>query len=84
MPDYGTPAYWDGFPRAQYILDAMKAAASQPSTIKQWYGYQNYMDPYLKDLDTHTTEITWGPSKKIKKLADPYNVLDFPMGLAHA
>ena len=82
LPDVGTSGYLDGVGRSKYILNAMKVAAGGSS--KQWYGYQNYMDPYIKDFGRAYYGDNLESLKEIKELADPYNILDFPMGLAHA
>ena len=62
-------------------MDTMKSV--EPG-VQQWPGYQNFMDPYLKDFGQAYYGSNLGRLKKVKELADPYNVLDFPFGLAHA
>ena len=81
FPASRTAAYWDGVSRVTSVADAMKSV--QPD-VQQWQAYQNYMDPYLKDFGRAYYGSNLELLKGVKKQADPYNVLDFPFGLAHA
>lgn len=81
FPTTRNSAYWDGVSRMNKLVDAIKAV--QPD-VQQWQAYQNYMDPYLKNFGQAYYGNNLDRLKDVKKQADPYNVLDFPFGLAHA